>query len=39
MAKMLSITRHDSIEGLRNYLRDKKKMLPKDFSHHITIDF
>ncbi len=39
MVKMLPITRHDSIEGLRNYLRDKQKMLPKDFTDNITIDF
>ncbi len=39
MGKMLPITRHDSVEGLRNYLREKKKMLPKDYSHNITIDF
>lgn len=39
MAKMLPITRHDSVDGLRNYLREKKKMLPKDYSHKITIDF
>lgn len=39
LSKMLSITRHDSIAGLNNYLREKKKMLPKDYSHRITIDF
>lgn len=39
MYKMLPITRHESIDGLGNYLREKKKMLPKDYTHNITIDF
>ena len=39
MYKMLPITRHESVDGLGNYLREKKKMLPKDYSHNITIDF
>ncbi|WP_114490891.1 tyrosine-type recombinase/integrase [Candidatus Ulvibacter alkanivorans] len=38
ISKMLPITRHDSVEGLKNYLREKRRMLPKDFSHTISID-
>ena len=38
MSKMISITRHDSVDGLSNYLREKK-MLPKVYTQKITIDF
>lgn len=37
--KLLTITRHKSIGGLRNYLRDVGAMLPKDYSKNITLDF
>jgi hypothetical protein len=32
MSKMISITRHDSVDGLSNYLREKKcylKFIPR----------
>jgi hypothetical protein len=37
--KMLPITRHKSLSGLRNYLRDVGALLPKDYGHNFTIDF
>lgn len=37
--KMLPITRHKSLSGLRNYLRDVGAMLPKDYGKDYTIDF
>jgi len=37
--KLLTITRHKSVSGLRNYLRDVGAMLPKDYSKNITLDF
>lgn len=36
--KMLPITRHKSITGLRNYLRGIGALMPKDYSGNITID-
>jgi integrase len=35
--KMLPITRHKSISGLRNYLRGIGALIPKDYSNNITI--
>jgi integrase len=35
--KMLPITRHKSLSGLRNYLRDIGSMLPKDYGHRYSI--
>lgn len=37
--EMLPITRHQSVQALENYLREKKNMLPKDYTLDITIDF
>lgn len=37
--KMLPITRHKSLSGLRNYLRDVGAMMPKDYGGDYTIDF
>src|SRR5699024_7780033 len=37
--EMLTITRHQSVQALENYLREKKNMLPKDYTLDITIDF
>ncbi|OAB79759.1 tyrosine-type recombinase/integrase [Cochleicola gelatinilyticus] len=37
--KMLPITRHKSVSGLRNYLRDIGALMPGDYSKNITIDF
>lgn len=37
--KMLPITRHKSLAGLRNYLRDVGAMMPKDYGGDYTIDF
>lgn len=39
MLKMLPMTRHKTLEALGRYLREKKKMLPKNYSSSITIDF
>ncbi|RRO19690.1 tyrosine-type recombinase/integrase [Flavobacteriaceae bacterium 14752] len=36
--KMLPITRHKSLSGLRNYLRDIGSMLPKDYGHRYSIN-
>lgn len=33
--KMLPITRHESVQALENYLREKKNMLPKDYTLDI----
>lgn len=33
--KMLPITRHESVQALENYLREKKDMLPKDYTLDI----
>lgn len=38
MLKMLPMTRHKTLEALGRYLREKKKMLPKNYSNSITID-
>lgn len=35
--KMLPITRHKSISGLRNYLRDVGALLPKDYGKNFSI--
>lgn len=37
--KMLPITRHKSISGLRNYLRDVGALMPKDYGKNFTLDF
>lgn len=37
--QMLPITRHKSLAGLRNYLRDVGAMMPKDYGADYTIDF
>jgi len=37
--KLMPITQHKSIAGLKNYLRNHKKSLPKDHSDIYTIDF
>jgi integrase len=37
--KLMPITQHRSISGLKNYLRNHKKSLPKDHSDIYTIDF
>lgn len=39
LSKLLAITRHNSIQSASAYIREKKKMLPKNFSQNITIDF
>jgi len=36
--KMLPITRHKSLSGLRNYLRDIGAFLPEDYSDKFSID-
>lgn len=36
---LMPITQHKSISGLKNYLRNHKKSLPKDHSDIYTIDF
>ena len=37
--KLLPITRHKSLSGLNNYLRDIGALLPADYSSDFTIDF
>lgn len=37
--KLMEITRHKSISGLENYLRDIGASLPKDYSDRYTLDF
>jgi len=37
--KMLPITRHKSLSGLRNYLRDVGALMPKDYGKNFTLDF
>jgi len=37
--KMLPITRHKSLAGLRNYLRDVGALIPKDYGKNFTLDF
>jgi integrase len=37
--KLLTITRHKSVSGLRNYLRDVGALLPKDYGKNFTLDF
>lgn len=37
--KLMTITRHRSIESLERYLRDIGAVLPKDYSSDFTIDF
>lgn len=37
--KLMTITRHKSLSGLENYLRDIGAILPDDFSDEFTIDF
>jgi integrase len=37
--KLMPITQHKSIAGLKNYLRNHKKSLPQDHSDIYTIDF
>ncbi|WP_372795205.1 tyrosine-type recombinase/integrase [Lutibacter sp.] len=37
--KLMTITRHKSMSGLENYLRDIGAELPKDYSSDFTIDF
>lgn len=37
--KLMTITRHKSISGLENYLRDIGASLPKDYSNDYTLNF
>ena len=37
--KLMSITRHQSMAGLNNYLRDIGGVLPKDYSTDYTVSF
>ncbi|MBG7631326.1 MAG: site-specific integrase [Bacteroidetes bacterium] len=37
--KLMSITRHKSLAGLDNYLRDIGAVLPKDYSSDFTVNF
>ena len=37
--KLMPITQHKSISGLKNYLRNHKRAIPKDHSDIFTIDF
>ena len=37
--RLMSITRHKSIAGLKNYLRDIGATLPEDYSNIYTIEF
>lgn len=37
--KLMTITRHKSLSGLNNYLRDIGAELPKDYSKDFTVDF
>jgi len=37
--KLMTITRHKSLSGLENYLRDIGAVLPKDYSSDYTVDF
>lgn len=36
--KMLPITRHKSLSGLRNYLRGVGALMPKDYGENFTLD-
>ena len=38
LIKMLPITRHRSIDMASNYVREKQRMLPRDYSKDISID-
>ena len=37
--RMLPITRHKSLTGLRKYLRDVGALMPKDYGKNFTLDF
>lgn len=37
--KLMPITRHKSLSGLENYLRDIGASLPKDYSKNYSINF
>ncbi|WP_272149147.1 tyrosine-type recombinase/integrase [Tenacibaculum aiptasiae] len=37
--KLMTITRHKSLSGLENYLRDIGASLPKDYSNDYTLNF
>lgn len=37
--QLMPITQHNSIAGIKNYLRKHKKSIPPDHSNIFTLDF